>query len=87
MDDIDVRTGRDAAHLAVIEHRVVAVEPTGELRRVVTSLHPSPRINWVDDSPPELTSLVERKKDFNPVMLTAVWRSTQSRAGAECRTS
>jgi SAM-dependent methyltransferase len=71
--DIGAGTGRDAAHLAAIGHRVAAVEPTAELRRAAMALHPSPRIEWVDDSLPELASLVDRKECFDLVMLTAVW--------------
>ena len=66
-------TGRDAAHLAAIGHRVVAVEPTAELRRAAMALHPSPRIDWVDDNLPDLASLADSKGCFDLVMLTAVW--------------
>jgi hypothetical protein len=36
-------------------------------------LHPSARIEWVDDSLPELAHLTRRGLDFDLVMLTAVW--------------
>jgi hypothetical protein len=51
----------------------MAVEPTGELRPAVMALHPSPWIDWVDDSLPEFASLGDRKECFDLVMLTAVW--------------
>jgi protein-L-isoaspartate O-methyltransferase len=38
--DIGAGTGRDAAGFAAIGHRVVAVEPTAELRTRAASLHP-----------------------------------------------
>jgi hypothetical protein len=57
---------------------VAAVEPTAELRRAAIALHPSPRIDWVDDSLPELASLVDRKECFDLVMLTAVWMHLDS---------
>ena len=55
--DIGARTGRDAAGFAALGHRVVAVEPTAEMRTRAMALHPSPRIEWLDDSLPELVPL------------------------------
>lgn len=69
--DIGSGTGRDAAGFAALGHRVTAVEPTAELRIRAIALHPSPRIEWIDDSLPELSSVVGRQ--FDVVMLTAVW--------------
>jgi 2-polyprenyl-3-methyl-5-hydroxy-6-metoxy-1,4-benzoquinol methylase len=71
--DIGAGTGRDAAGFAAMGHRVVAVEPTEELRRGAMALHPSPLIEWVDDSLPDLATLLERDEQFDVVMLTAVW--------------
>jgi hypothetical protein len=52
---------------------VTAVEPTAELRLMAMSLHPSPQIQWLDDSLPALVHLHERSETFDVVMLTAVW--------------
>lgn len=71
--DIGSGTGRDAASLAAMGHGVVAVEPTDELRMRAAALHPSPRIEWLDDSLPGLTCLIGRGEHFDAVMLTAVW--------------
>ena len=71
--DIGSGTGRDAAALAAMGHRVTAVEPTAELRLRAQALHPSPSIEWVDDSLPDLPSLARRESRFDLVMLTAVW--------------
>lgn len=71
--DIGSGTGRDAAHLALLGHRVVAVEPTDELRLAASRLHPSPSIEWIDDALPELRRVVARAEAFDLVMLTAVW--------------
>ena len=71
--DIGAGTGRDAAYLAEMGHRVVAVEPTRELRLPGMALHPSPRITWLDDSLPNLAVLRARRATFDLVMLTAVW--------------
>jgi SAM-dependent methyltransferase len=72
--DIGAGTGRDAAAFAAMGHAVVAVEPTAELRARAAALHPSPRIEWLDDGLPDLARLVGRGGDgFDVVMLTAVW--------------
>lgn len=71
--DIGAGTGRDAAALAEMGHRVVAVEPTAEMRRGGMALHPSPRIEWLDDSLPDLALLTARRETYDLVMLTAVW--------------
>ncbi|HZK91498.1 MAG TPA: class I SAM-dependent methyltransferase [Stellaceae bacterium] len=71
--DIGAGTGRDAAGFAAMGHSVVAVEPTEELRRGAMALHPSPLIEWLDDSLPNLPILRARDELFDVVMLTAVW--------------
>jgi SAM-dependent methyltransferase len=71
--DIGSGTGRDAAALAAMGHRVTAVEPTAELRLRAAALHPSPRIEWFDDSLPDLARLMAQRESFDLVMLTAVW--------------
>jgi len=71
--DIGAGTGRDAAHFAKMGNRVVAVEPTGAFRLAAARLHPSPSIEWLDDSLPELKRVVERGACFDLVMMTAVW--------------
>src|SRR5260370_42535697 len=71
--DIGAGTGRDAAGFAAMWHRVVAVEPTEELRRGAMAVHPSPLIEWVDDSLPDLATSLERDEQIDVVMLTAVW--------------
>ena len=71
--DIGAGTGRDAAGLVGLGHSVVAVEPTVELRRGAMVLHPSPMIEWVDDSLPDLAAVRARREEFDAVMLTAVW--------------
>ena len=71
--DIGAGTGADAAWLAQQGHEVVAVEPTEELRRRAQVLHPSPSIDWIDDSLPRLDHVITRAQGFDLVMLTAVW--------------
>ena len=71
--DIGSGTGRDAAHLAEMGHRVTAVEPTDALRVAASRLHPSPAIDWIDDGLPDLERVVADGEQFDLVMLTAVW--------------
>ena len=71
--DIGSGTGRDAAWFAGRGHSVVAVEPTDAMRLPAMALHPSPRIDWLDDSLPDLAALRGRGETFDLVMLTAVW--------------
>jgi SAM-dependent methyltransferase len=71
--DIGSGTGRDAAWFASLGHRVVAVEPTDALRLPAMALHPSPQIEWLNDSLPELALVRTRGERFDLVMLTAVW--------------
>ena len=77
--DIGAGTGRDAAYLAGMGHRVVAVEPTRELRVPGMALHPSPQITWLDDSLPDLAALRARRQSFDLIMLTAVWMHLDER--------
>lgn len=76
--DIGSGTGRDAAAFAAKGHEVVAVEPVAELRLRAAALHPSARIEWLDDSLPDLTRLASRGS-FDVVMLTAVWMHLDAR--------
>jgi SAM-dependent methyltransferase len=71
--DIGSGTGRDAAWFASMGHRVVAVEPTDAMRIPAMALHPSPQIEWLNDSLPDLALLRTRGERFDVVMLTAVW--------------
>lgn len=71
--DIGSGTGRDAAWFASQGHRVVAVEPTDTMRIPAMTLHPSPHIEWLNDSLPDLARLRKRGETFDLIMLTAVW--------------
>ncbi|PTB22718.1 SAM-dependent methyltransferase [Trinickia symbiotica] len=71
--DIGAGIGTDAAAFAAMGHSVVAVEPVDQLRNAGMELHSSPRIEWVDDSLPDLPLLRSRKRPFELAMLTAVW--------------
>ena len=71
--DIGSGTGRDAAALAAMGHRVVALEPTDEMRMRAVAHHPSRQIEWLDDSLPDLMHALGLGKQFDVVMMTAVW--------------
>ncbi|WP_208604144.1 class I SAM-dependent methyltransferase [Burkholderia diffusa] len=71
--DVGAGIGTDAAALATMGHSVVAVEPVDALRVAGMRQHPSPRIDWLDDSLPDLAILRSRRNEFHFVMLSAVW--------------
>ncbi len=71
--DIGAGTGRDAAALAALGHRVVAVEPTPELRAVGERLHADVDIRWIADALPGLPLLLAEGERYDLVLLTAVW--------------
>src|ERR1700716_1971792 len=71
--DIGSGTGRAGGWFAPLGHRVVPVEPPDALRIPAMALHPSPRIEWLDDSLPDLALLLARGEKFDVVMITAVW--------------
>ena len=77
--DIGSGPGHDAAAFAAMGHRVVAVEPTEQLRLPARALHPSPLIEWVDDSLPHLRLVAESGGTFDLVMLSAVWMHLDER--------
>ena len=70
--DIGSGTGREAAALAAMGHRVIAAEPTDEMRVRAAALHPSPQIEWLDDSLPDLRHALGLGRQFDVVMMTAV---------------
>jgi len=71
--DIGAGSGSDAAWFAERGDRVVAVEPTHELRVAGMALHPSAMIEWVDDGLPDLAAIMKSRRAFDVVMVTAVW--------------
>lgn len=71
--DVGAGSGRDAAALAEMGHSVVAVEPVDELRNFGATRHRSSRIEWVDDSLPDLNVVRLMNLAFDVAMLTAVW--------------
>lgn len=82
--DVGAGTGRDAAALVARGHRVVAVEPTAELRAHGRRIHAGhaghaghpghagQAIDWYDDALPDLP-LRSHPGRFDAVFATAVW--------------
>ncbi|MFF8716795.1 class I SAM-dependent methyltransferase [Streptomyces sp. NPDC015184] len=77
--DIGAGSGRDAAALAARGHRVVAAEPTAELRTLGRRLHVDQEIEWVDDALPELPGLTSQARRFDLILLNAVWMHLDER--------
>ena len=71
--DVGAGSGRDAAWFAANGHRVVAVEPSAELRAVGKERHESPDIRWMDDTLPTLDKVLRSKLTFDLIWLSAVW--------------
>lgn len=71
--DVGAGIGTDAAALAAMGHSVIAVEPVDAFRVAGIRQHSSTRIEWLDDSLPDLALLRSRRKKFDFVMLSAVW--------------
>ncbi|MFJ6612748.1 class I SAM-dependent methyltransferase [Streptomyces sp. NPDC091289] len=71
--DVGAGTGRDAAALAARGHRVVAAEPTAELRAHGQRIHGDRAgVDWADDAFPDLP-LHGHPGRFDAVFATAVW--------------
>lgn len=68
--DVGAGTGRDAAALAGLGHRVTAVEPSSRMLRLAKALHPGNDVAWLSDAMPALAKV---KGTFDVVLLSAVW--------------
>lgn len=71
--DVGAGSGRDAAWFAEQDHEVVAVEPTDALRQRAQEIHPSPRIQWLDDRLPALDEVHSLDYKFDIILLSAIW--------------
>jgi len=71
--DLGAGSGRDAAALAALGHRVVAVEPTPELRAEGMRRHAALPIEWIDDHLPGLHRVQALGVRHDLILLTAVW--------------
>lgn len=71
--DVGAGTGRDASWFAANGHRIVAVEPSDAMQTIGRRLHPSPDIEWRQDSLPGLAETVASGETFDLIILSAVW--------------
>jgi SAM-dependent methyltransferase len=71
--DVGSGTGRDAQWFATRGHKVVAVEPSTEMRQRAQRLHTSDRIQWLDDRLPALEKVHKLGVAFDLILLSAVW--------------
>jgi len=75
--DIGAGTGRDAAALAALGYQVDAVEPTAAMREQGNLHHADAGINWIADSLPDLALVRASGKQYDLILLTAVWMHLQ----------
>jgi 2-polyprenyl-3-methyl-5-hydroxy-6-metoxy-1,4-benzoquinol methylase len=68
--DIGAGSGRDAAALAALGHKVTAVDPSLKMLRLARALHPANDVEWLADSMPGLSKV---QGTFDVVLLSAVW--------------
>jgi len=55
-------------------HEVVAVEPSGAMRRQGQRLHPDERIRWLDDRLPALATTLRVGLAADVILLSGVWQ-------------
>ena len=72
--DVGAGTGRDAGAFAAAGYEVIAVEPSTAMRAEAEARHPSPRIRWLADSLPALTTASRWGVAADVVSLSAVWQ-------------
>lgn len=77
--DVGAGTGRDARWLASRGCRVLAVEPVDAFRGAGDVLPESVRVEWLDDSLPTLSRVLERRETFDFVLFSAVWQHLDDR--------
>jgi 2-polyprenyl-3-methyl-5-hydroxy-6-metoxy-1,4-benzoquinol methylase len=71
--DIGCGSGRDADGLTKLGFSVLAVDSSAEMLRQAKVLHPNPRIEWLLDSLPELALVLQKDREFDLILLSAVW--------------
>lgn len=76
--DIGSGSGRDAAFLASTGLKVTAVEPSLRLRNLAKERHQNASIEWIADSLPSLRHVVGLNRQFDLILLSAVWMHIHS---------
>ncbi|MGP9803119.1 methyltransferase domain-containing protein [Rheinheimera sp. NSM] len=70
--DIGAGSGRDSLWLAQQGCQVIAVEPAADLLRL-GQLKTAEKVQWLQDSLPELKACYQLNLQFNTILLSAVW--------------
>lgn len=81
--DVGAGTGRDAAWLSSMGHRVVAVDPSNAMLQIAEQAHKDPTITWMHDALPELSEVRKTQTTFDIIVLSAVWMHLPSEARTE----
>jgi len=71
--DVAAGSGRDAAWLADMGHKVTAVEPSAAMRREAMSAHGENGVEWIDDSLPFLSRVPRPRGGYSFILVAAVW--------------
>lgn len=71
--DVDAGSGRDAAWLASKGHKVVAVEPSSDMRKEAERLHSGSGFTMFSDRLPDLSMTCRTGLSFDLILLNAVW--------------
>jgi SAM-dependent methyltransferase len=71
--DAGAGTGRDAAWLADMGYRVVAMEPVDAFREFGQAHHASPGIRWIDDRLPACAAVRRLGRRFGLILAGGVW--------------
>lgn len=71
--DVAAGSGRDAAWLACMGHRVTAVEPSLGMRRAAREFHGDNGVAWIDDRLPDLPKVARPDGGFAFILAAAVW--------------
>ncbi|WP_038182293.1 class I SAM-dependent methyltransferase [Vibrio rhizosphaerae] len=70
--DVGAGSGRDAFWMAAQGCVVLAAEPVAQMRAEGERLTGN-SVEWLDDALPELSQLAERKRQFDVILVSAVW--------------
>jgi protein-L-isoaspartate O-methyltransferase len=71
--DVGAGSGRDAAWLCSLGHRVVAVEPSSRMAAHARRLGRCRNIEWIDDRLPQLNKVCARNARFDFILANAMW--------------
>jgi SAM-dependent methyltransferase len=71
--DVGAGSGRDAAWLRSLGHKVIAVEPCPEMAAHARRLGRCHDIEWIDDRLPELAKVSSRNSRFDFILANAMW--------------